>query len=89
MPGPHDRRLLTAAEREAAQLIVTLAGRLEGGQLANADRMLARLCAIPANDIAMASIVLLRQVAHGVAPVLHKPSVEILGDLRGWLARGP
>jgi hypothetical protein len=88
MPGPHDR-LLTAAEHEAAQLIVTLAWRLEGGQLANADRMLARLCALPSNDVAMASIVLLRQVAHEVAPVLRKPSVEILGDLRGWLARGP
>ena len=88
MPGPHDR-LLTAAEREAAQLIVTLAGRLEGGQLASADRMLAWLCAIPANDIAMASIVLLRQVARGVAPVLRKPAVEVLGDLRGWLAREP
>jgi hypothetical protein len=88
MPGPHDR-LLTAAEREAAQLIVTLAWRLEGGQVATADRMLARLCALPPNDVAMASIVLLRQVAHGVAPVLRKPSVEILGDLRGWLASGP
>jgi hypothetical protein len=88
MPSPHDR-LLTAAEHEAAQLIVTLAWRLEGGQLANADRMLARLCAIPANDVAMASIVLLRQVAHGVAPVLRKPPAEVLGDLRAWLGRDP
>jgi hypothetical protein len=88
MPGPHDR-LLTAAELEAAQLIVALAGRLEGGQVANTDRMLARLCSLPPNDVAMASIVLLRQVAHGVSPVLRKPSVEILQDLRGWLARRP
>ena len=87
MPSPHER-LLTPAEHEAAQLIVTLAWRLEGGQVANADRLLARLCAIPANDVAMASIVLLRQVAHGVAPMLRKPSVEVLGDLRAWLARG-
>jgi hypothetical protein len=86
MPGAPDR-LLTAAEREAAQLIVTLAWRLEDGQLASADRLLARLCAIPANDVAMASIMLLRQVAHGVAPVLRRPPGEILGDLRGWLAR--
>jgi hypothetical protein len=86
MASPHDR-LLTPAEHEAAQLIVTLAWRLEGGQLANADRLLARLCAIPANDIAMASIVLLRQVAHGVAPVLRKPAREALGDVRAWLAR--
>jgi hypothetical protein len=88
MPTPHDR-LLTAAEHEAAQLLVALAWRLEGGQLASADRLLARLCAIPPNDVAMASIVLLRKVVHGVAPVLRKPSTEILGDLRGWLASGP
>ena len=88
MAGPHDD-LLTAAEHQAAQLLVTLAWRLDGGQLISADQLLARLCAIPAHDIAMASIVLLRQVAHGVSPVLRKPSIEILGDLRGWLARGP
>ena len=86
MPSSHDR-LLTPAEHEAAQLLVTLAWRLEGGQLASADRLLARLCAIPPNDVAMASIVLLRKVVHGVAPVLGKPSTEVLGDLRGWLAR--
>jgi hypothetical protein len=44
--------------------------------------MLARLCSIPTNDVAMASIVLLRHVAHGVAPVLQRPPVE----LRAWLA---
>jgi len=68
MPRPHDD-LLTATEHEAAQLLVALAGRLDGGQLVNADRLLARLCAIPTNDVAMASIVLLRQVVHGVAPM--------------------
>lgn len=85
MPRPHDD-LLTAAEHEAAQLLVALAGRLDGGQLVNADRLLARLCAIPTNDVAMASIVLLRRVAHGVAPVLQRPPVEILDHLRAWLA---
>jgi hypothetical protein len=87
MAGPHDD-LLTAAEHEAAQLLVTLAWRLDGGQLTSADRMLARLCAIPASDIAMASIVLLRQVVHGVAPELRRPPTAILGDLDGWLAGG-
>ena len=87
MPGPHDD-LLTPAEHEAAQLLLTLAWRLDGGHLVRADQLLARLCAIPANDIAMASIVLLRQVVHGVAPLLGRPPVEILGDLRGWLAGG-
>jgi hypothetical protein len=87
MPGPHDD-LLTAAEYEAAKLLVTLAWRLDGGQLVNADQLLARLCAIPTNDVAMASIVLLRQVVHGVAPVLRRPSTAILGDLGGWLAGG-
>ena len=48
--------------------------------------MLARLCSIPTNDVAMASIVLLRHVARGVAPVLQRPSVEILDQLRAWLA---
>jgi hypothetical protein len=87
MPGPQPE-LLTPVEHEAAQLLVALAWRLDGGQLATADRQLARLCAIPANDVAMASIVLLRQVVHGVAPVLGRPPVEILGDLRVWLAGG-
>jgi hypothetical protein len=32
--------------------------------------------------------VLLRQVVHGVAPVLGRPPVEILGHLRAWLAGG-
>jgi hypothetical protein len=85
MPGPLDD-LLIAAEYEAAQLLVTLAWRLDGGQLVSADQLLARLCAIPANDIAMASIVLLRQVVHGVAPVLRRPPTAILGDLGGRLA---
>ena len=84
MPRPHDD-LLTAAEHEAAQLLVTLAWRLDGGQLVNTDRLLARLCAIPTNDVAMASIVLLRQVAHGVAPALGRPPTQVLGDLRAWL----
>ena len=47
--------------------------------------MLARLCAIPTNDVAMASIALLREVAHSVAPVLQRPSVEILDHFRVWL----
>jgi hypothetical protein len=85
MPASHDD-LLTPTEYEAAQLLVTLARRLDGGQLVNTDQMLARLCSIPTNDVAMASIVLLRHVAHGVAPVLQRPPVEILGQLRAWLA---
>jgi hypothetical protein len=85
MPSSHDD-LLTPTEHEAAQLLVTLAWRLDGGQLASADQLLAKLCALPANDVAMASIVLLREVAHGVAPVLQRPSIEILDHLRAWLA---
>jgi hypothetical protein len=85
MPTTHDD-LLTPTEHEAAQLLVTLAWRLDGGQLASADQLLAKLCALPANDVAMASIVLLREVAHGVAPVLQRPSIEILDHLRAWLA---
>jgi hypothetical protein len=46
MPTPHDD-LLTPTEHEAAQLLVTLAWRLDGGQLVSADQLLARLCAIP------------------------------------------
>jgi hypothetical protein len=75
MAGPHDD-LLTAVEHQAAQLI-------------SADQLLARLCAIPAHDIAMASIVLLRQVVHGVAPELRRPPTAILGDLGGWLEGDP
>ena len=85
MPTPHDD-LLTPTEHEAAQLLVTLAWRLDGGQLVSVDQMLARLCAIPTNDVAMASIVLLREVAHSVAPMLQRPSVEILDHLRAWVA---
>jgi hypothetical protein len=85
MPTTHDD-LLTPSEHEAAQLLVILAWRLEGRQLASADRLLARLCAIPTNDVAMASIVVLRQVAHGVAPVLKRPPIEILDRVRAWLA---
>jgi hypothetical protein len=85
MPTSHGD-LLTPTEHEAAQLLVTLAWRLDGGQVANADQMLARLCSIPTNDVAMASIVLLRQVAHSVAPALQRPPVEILDHLRRWLA---
>jgi hypothetical protein len=85
MPTSHDD-LLTPTELEAAQLLVTLAWRLDGGQLVSADQLLARLCSIPTNDVAMASIVLLRQLAHGVAPALQRPPVEILDHLRAWLA---
>jgi hypothetical protein len=84
MPTSHDD-LLTPTELEAALLMVTLAWRLDGGQLVSADEMLARLCSIPTNDVAMASIVLLRQVAHSVAPVLQRPPIEILDHLRAWL----
>jgi hypothetical protein len=83
MPRSHGD--LTPTELEAAQLLVTLAWRLDGGQVASADRMLARLCALPTNDVAMASIVLLREVAHSVAPVLQRPPVEILDHFRVWL----
>ena len=48
--------------------------------------MLARLCGIPTNDVAMASIVLLREVAHSVAPALQRPPIEVLDHLRAWLA---
>ena len=85
MPMSHDG-LLTPTEHEAAELLVTLAWRLDGGQLISADQLLARLCGIPTNDVAMASIVLLRHVAHGVEPVLQRPPVEILDQLRAWLA---
>jgi hypothetical protein len=85
MPRPHDD-LLTPTEHEAAQLLVTLAWRLDGGQLVSADQMLARLCAIPTNDVAMARNVLIREVAHSVAPMLQRPSVEILDHLRAWVA---
>ena len=48
--------------------------------------LLARLCSIPTNDVAMASIVLLREVAHSVAPGLQRPPLEILDHLRTWPA---
>ena len=83
MPTSHD--LLNPTEHEAALLLVTLAWRLDGGQLVNADQLLARLCSIPTNDVAMASIVLLRQVAHSVAPALQRPPIEILDHLGAWL----
>jgi hypothetical protein len=84
MPTSHD--LLTPTEHEAAQLLVNLAWRLDGGQLVSADRLLARLCGIPTNDVAMASIVLLREVAHSVAPVVQRQPIELLDYLRTWLA---
>jgi hypothetical protein len=87
MPASHD--LLTPTEHEAAQLLVSLAWRLDSRQLVSADQMLARLCGIPTNDVAMASIVLLREVAHSVAPVLQRPPTEILDHLRAWLASRP
>jgi hypothetical protein len=83
MPMSHD--LLTPTEHEAALLLVTLAWRLDGGQLVSADHLLARLCSIPTNDVAMASIVLLREVAHSVAPAIQRPFIEILDHLRTWL----
>jgi hypothetical protein len=85
MATSHDG-LLTPTEHEAARLLVTLAWRLDGGQLVSADQLLARLCSIPTNDVAMASIVLLREVAHSVAPALQRPPIEILDHLRAWLA---
>ena len=85
MSSSHDD-LLTQTEHEAAGLLVALAWRLEGGQLASADQLLARLCSIPTNDVAMASIVLLRQVAHSVAPVLRRPPIQVLDDIGAWLA---
>jgi hypothetical protein len=36
----------------------------------------------------MASVVLLREIAHGVAPVLQRLSVEILDYFREWIAGG-
>jgi hypothetical protein len=78
--------LLTPIEQEAAQLLVTLAWRLDAGRLVSADQLLARLCAIPTNDAAMASIVLLREVAHSVAPVLQRRPIELLDHIRAWLA---
>jgi hypothetical protein len=84
MPTSHD--LLTPNEHEAALLLVTLAWRLDGGQLVSADQLLARICSIPTNDVAMASIVLLREVARSVAPALQRPPVDILDHLRTWLA---
>jgi hypothetical protein len=88
MPSSHDD-LLTPIEHEAAQLLVNLAWRLDGGQLASADQQLARLCAIPINDVAMASIILLRQLAHSVAPALQRPSIEVLDHVRLWLGGQP
>jgi hypothetical protein len=84
MPTSHG--LLTPTEREAAQLLVTLASRLDGGQLVNADLLLARLCSIPTNDVAMASIVLFREIARSVAPVLQRQPVEIFDHYRAWLS---
>jgi hypothetical protein len=54
--------------------------------LVSADQLLARLCGIPTNDVAMASIVLLREVARSVAPALQRSPIEILDHLRAWLA---
>ena len=84
MPGSHDD-LLTPTEHEAAELLVALARRLDQGELVSADQLLARLCSIPTNDVAMASIVLLREVAHAVAPALRRPPTTVLDHLRAWL----
>ena len=75
MPTSHGNLLLTPTEHEAAQLLVALAWRLDGGQLVNADQLLARLCGIPTNE-----------VAHSVAPAIQRPPIEILDHLRAWLA---
>jgi hypothetical protein len=84
MPTSHDD-LLTPTEHQAAQLLVLLAWRLESLQVGDADRLLAKLCAIPTNDVAMAGIVLLREIAHSMAPVLGRPPSDILGDVHAWL----
>ena len=84
MPGSHDD-LLTPTEHEAAELLVALARRLDQGELVSADHLLAGHCSIPTNDVAMASIVLLREVAHAVAPVLRRPPITVLDHLRAWL----
>jgi hypothetical protein len=34
----------------------------------------------------MASIALVREIASGVAPVLQRPSIEILDHFREWIA---
>jgi hypothetical protein len=84
MPTSHDD-LLTPTEHQAAQLLVLLAWRLDSGQLGDADQLLAKLCTISTNDVAMAGIVLLRELAHSVAPVLGRPPSDVLGDIHAWL----
>ena len=84
MPTSHDD-LLTPTEHRAAQLLVLLAWRLDSGQLGDADQLLAKLCTIPTNDVAMAGIVLLRELAHSMSPVLGRPPSDILGDVHVWL----
>ena len=84
MPTSHDD-LLTPTEHQAAQLLVLLAWRLDSGQLGDADQLLAKLCTIPTNDVAMAGIVLLRELAHSMTPVLGRPPSDILGDIYAWL----
>jgi len=51
------------------------------GGWVSANQMLARLCSIPTNDLAMARIVLLRELAHSAAPVLQRPPIEVLDHL--------
>jgi hypothetical protein len=87
VPSSHSESL-TPTEHQAAELLVTLAWRLERGQLVGTEQLLAKLCAIPTNDVAMASVVLLREVSHSMAPVLRRQPIEILDDV-AWLARQP
>jgi hypothetical protein len=84
MPASQDD-LLTPTEHQAAQLLVLLAWRLERGQLGDADRLLAKLCAIPINEVAMAGIVLLREIAHSMTAVLGRSPSDLLGDIHAWL----
>jgi hypothetical protein len=88
VPSSHSESL-TPTEHKAAELLVILAWRLESGQLVGTEQLLAKLCAIPTNDVAMASVVLLREVSHSMAPVLRRPPIEILDDVAAWLARQP
>lgn len=84
MPASQDD-LLTPTEHQAAQLLVLLAWRLESGQLGDADRLLAKLSAIPINQVAMAAIVLLREIAHSMTAVLGRSPSDILSEVYAWL----
>jgi hypothetical protein len=78
----------TPTERQAAQLLVLLAWRLDGGQFGDADRLLAKLCTIPTKDVAMAGIVLLGELAHSMAPVLRgRPATSSATSTHGSWAK--